>query len=153
MVNFRNTWEHLSNKCNICDKCNIGLKKGENICFEKDYIAEDFNSFFYNIATKLVVDLPLATDIHIPETLFDYFKSKGVYDNSFEFTDVNPDEVKKLLMCMNVFKAKGCNNIPPRFLHDGAEILCIPLSHIINISVRQGIFPDDLKTAKSHSPV
>ena len=55
---------------------------------------------------------------------------------------------KKLLCCLDVSKAPGVDEIPSRFLKDGAEILAKPISDIINLSIKLSTFPDKCKIAK-----
>ena len=55
---------------------------------------------------------------------------------------------KKLLCCLDVSKAPGIDEIPSRFLKDGAEILAKPISDIINLSIKLSNFPDKCKIAK-----
>ena len=45
-------------------------------------------------------------------------------------------------------KATGHASIPLKFLKIVADLIAIPLCHIINLSFRQGVFPELLKTAK-----
>ena len=54
----------------------------------------------------------------------------------------------KLLCCLDVSKAPGIDEIPSRFLKDGAEILAKPISDIINLSIKLSTFPDKCKIAK-----
>ena len=45
-------------------------------------------------------------------------------------------------------KAPGMNEISPRFLKDGAEVLAKPICDIINLSIKLSAFPDTCKIAK-----
>ena len=45
-------------------------------------------------------------------------------------------------------KATGLDGIPARFVRDSASIIACPLRHVINLSLIQGIVPDDLKSAR-----
>ncbi len=47
-------------------------------------------------------------------------------------------EIKKL----NIAKSTGSDSIPARFLKDGALVLAIPLTHIINLSIMTNTFPE-----------
>ena len=49
---------------------------------------------------------------------------------------------------INACKATGLDNIPAKFVTDASEIITSPLTHIINLSLSQGIMPDDLKNAR-----
>jgi hypothetical protein len=45
-------------------------------------------------------------------------------------------------------KAPGVDNISPLLLKQASSIIAQPLTKLINKSMQQSIFPDDLKTAK-----
>ena len=49
-------------------------------------------------------------------------------------------------LCTN--NAVGLDGVSSRFLKDSASIIADPLSHIINLSIIQGVVPDDFKSAK-----
>ena len=48
----------------------------------------------------------------------------------------------------NVKMATGLDGIPARFVRDSASIIASPLSNVINLSLLQGVVPDDLKSAR-----
>ena len=47
----------------------------------------------------------------------------------------------------NISAKKALDGIPARFVRDGASIIACPLTHVINLSLIQGVVPDDLKSA------
>ena len=58
------------------------------------------------------------------------------------------DIVLKLLKNIDISKAAGVDNLPGRFLKDGAVILAKPVTKICNLSIKTNIFPDPCKLAK-----
>ena len=56
--------------------------------------------------------------------------------------------VLKLLKNIDISKAAGVDNLPGRFLKDGAVILAKPLTKICNLFIKSGIFSDPCKLAK-----
>jgi hypothetical protein len=56
--------------------------------------------------------------------------------------------VYKELSHLNVTKSTGLDNIPARFLRDGAIFLKIPITYIINMSIVDRQVPDELKSAR-----
>ena len=58
------------------------------------------------------------------------------------------DIVLKLLKNIDISKAAGVDNLPGRFLKDGAVILAKPVTEICNLSIKSKIFPDPCKLAK-----
>ena len=45
-------------------------------------------------------------------------------------------------------KSTGLDNIPARFLKDGAVFLKMSITFIINMSIAEGIVPDEFKAAE-----
>ena len=58
------------------------------------------------------------------------------------------DIVLKLLKNIDISKAAGVDNLPERFLKDGAVILVKPVTEICNLSIKLKIFLDSRKLAK-----
>ena len=54
----------------------------------------------------------------------------------------------KYLNSLGINKATGLDGIPSHFVRDGASIIACPLTHVINLSLIQGVLPDDLKSAR-----
>ena len=55
--------------------------------------------------------------------------------NSFKFRNAKPEEIYKILINIDPNKAYGIDEIPEKFLKDGAELLTEPLCEIINLSL------------------
>lgn len=77
-----------------------------------------------------------------------FYSSKGVKPNSFSFSITTEKKVYKYLNSLSPKKATGLDGIPSRFVKDSASIIAGPISHIVNLSVIQGVVPDDLKSAR-----
>ena len=58
------------------------------------------------------------------------------------------DIVLKLLKNTDISKAAGIDNLPGRFLKDGAVILAKPVTEICKFSIKSRIFPDPCKLVK-----
>ena len=61
---------------------------------------------------------------------------------------INEDIVLKLLKNIDISKAAGIDNLPGRFLRDGAVSLAKPAPKICNLSIKSRIFTDLCKLAK-----
>lgn len=62
---------------------------------------------------------------------------------------VSLEETAKLLKGIDVnYKYFGHDYIHPFLLENAAEVIAKPLTHIVNLSPSQGIFPYTLKIAK-----
>lgn len=127
---------------------NIGLNIDGEVCFDKLKVAEKFNSFYTSVAEKLVNKLPKISNKFGENFVFNFYSSKGVKRDTFSFSIVSESKVLKYLnnLCPN--KATGLDGIPSRFIKDSAQIIAGPLAHIINLSIIQGVVPDDLKSAR-----
>ena len=56
--------------------------------------------------------------------------------------------VEKLLKNLDTSKATGIDQIPARFLKDGASVISKHLTNIINLSIELDTFPSECKIAK-----
>jgi len=129
-------------------RSSIGLKvdNSNDIVFDNKTVADKFNRFFCSIAAKLVEKLekrPFDED-----KITEFYKGKGVSPNAFILADVPVDKVQKQLSSLNITKSVGCDGISARFLKEAAEVIAIPLTHIINLSLKTGKVPRDFKTAR-----
>ena len=129
--------------------CNIGLmdENTNEINFDKKYVSNKFNSFFCNIAKKLVDKLPSGHNIKY-EKVSEFYKNKGVTDDKLKLKKMSEDEICKLLNKLNVAKATGHDGLSARFLKDGASIISSPLTYVINLSLECSQVPNAFKTAK-----
>ena len=66
----------------------------------------------------------------------------------FELVCITEETIKKLLCCLDVSKAPGMDEISPRFLKDGAEVLAKPICDIVNLSIKLSTFHDKCRIAK-----
>lgn len=123
------------------DDCN-------EVCFEKETVSEKFNTFYTTVASKLVEHLPQCLNNFGRKFVFDFYSRKGVFLNNYSFSIVSENKVFKYLSKLGIKKATGLDGIPSRFVRDGASIISCPLAHVINLSLIQGVVPDDLKAAR-----
>ena len=67
---------------------------------------------------------------------------------SFRFSRVNGVEVFLLLESIDIKKSFNLDKVHSLLLSSAAPIIYSPLIYVINLSLKQGIFPDSLKVAK-----
>ena len=67
---------------------------------------------------------------------------------NFELYNATLETIKKILACPDTSKVSGLDGISSTFLKDGAEVLVLPLCNLVNLSVKQYLFPDQSKIAK-----
>jgi hypothetical protein len=149
----KSLWKALKNlglpsKKTNSSSSSIGLNINGVISFNKLHVAEKFNSFYVNVASNLVKKLPSPVFKFGKNFVQDFYSAKGVLPDSFSFNIVSDSKVLKYLNMLSPKKATGLDGIPSRFVKDSAPIIAGPLSHIINLSLIQGVVPDDLKSAR-----
>lgn len=140
--------------------CNddILLKANESIIHDKNKVSNMLNDYFVN-AAKTSINKPY-TGIEYEcdvRTIVNSFSShpsikniKELMDNStgFNFSSVSLHKVQCLLESINVKKSTGFDNIPPKLIKIGANILCYPIHTLINTCLKDAKFPDLLKYAE-----
>ena len=136
----------LSNKgCNT-SKDTI-LTENENLITDQKQACGIFNNYFVNVANDIgdpnvVVNTNHPSILQIDQIMAD----KEI--PTLHFKPVDDNFVKKQINSISVKKATGVNNISLLLLKQASSIIAQPLTKLINKSMQQSIFPDDLKTAK-----
>lgn len=102
--------------------------------------ANNFNHLFVNMAHNLLSQQPLN---------YTYFYNSLLHnkDRSLFFSPVTPSEILSIIRNMPNKKSTGIDEIPVSILKACAHQIAEPLSHLINLSLEIGIFPDELKIA------
>ena len=149
----RKLWQQLKelgykNKGNEGTK--IILKINDEICHDSRTIADHFNEFFTTVATNLVSKLPKAIyKFSVDSHLFkEFYSSRNTTNSHMTLKPVSEDFIYKELLKLNPTKSTGLDEIPARFIRDGACILKVPICFIVNQSIFSGIVPDDMKVAR-----
>ena len=97
-------------------------------------MAESLNDFFVNIGTFIKAKIPKAK-----ESFSKYLKNSN--DKSIFLSPCTPIEIMLIIKDMTSSKACGPNSISTNLLIDFSEVLASPLSCIINMSLKAGVFP------------
>ena len=74
-----------------------------------------------------------------------YIKTNFKSKTNFSFHLVTEDVILKKLLNLNVKKSTGWDNMPPKLLKQGANVLCKPIAMLVNKCIRLAKFPADLK--------
>ena len=114
---------------------------------DKHQIANAFGVYFTETVSRLHQSFSnLCNNIgNITSQCFFNRLSSGF---AFKFEEVKEQFILNNLHKIDVKKAAGLDNIPPRLLKDSANVIARPLTKIINVSLEQGTVPDDFKLAK-----
>jgi hypothetical protein len=113
---------------------------GESIT-NKETISEEFNLFFTNIGPKLAERLQSEVDPLKNMPMPNCF--------SMFLTPVTMQEILKVTKNLKPKAAPGWDNIPTNVLIAVIDVICNPLVTIINRCFIEGIFPKELKVAKT----
>jgi hypothetical protein len=115
----------------------VKTSDGTEIVSDKE-IANSFNNFFVTIGSTLAKNFTsTTTDINIP-----------VVNNTFNFKEITPYQVSKILSSLKNGKATGMDGLCVRSLKAGNPVLCHPLAYIYNLSLSSATVPTCWKTKR-----
>jgi len=142
--NIKQTWSHLkqiihksNDKSSIPKVMNIDDSKTSDM----NTITESFNNYFVNIGTN--------TDKSIPHSRKHYSDFLNINSlNTMFATPTTPVEILKLSRKIKPKTSKGYDDISNKIMKESIGEILVPLTHIFNESLQQGIFPDKMKVAK-----
>ena len=113
----------------------------ENVITKKNCITEIVNDFFVNVSSNVASKIPKG------KRPFKTYLRKSVV-NSFFINLVQESEIKKLMKNLNQNKSLGPCSIPTKILQSHVDFLTQPLTDLINLSLKQDVFPEALKMAR-----
>lgn len=119
------------------------IHKGQQYDTDNDptVVSNIFNKFFINIGKKLAEKAN-----NVPKNEFVNASNNFSFDNSFSERIVN-SEVINIVKNFKDDTAAGHDRITCKLLKYIIKLVADPLVHIFNLSIQQGIFPDNLKLA------
>ena len=141
--NSKKIWQTINEACNKPSSSSSVDKIEINgiISNDKSKIANAFNSHFVGVGEKVSDFIPKSN-----VNFKDYLPPPT--NNSLFFTPVSPGEMLEVILNMNKGETQDVNDIPFKILKHVALDLIKPLTHIYNLSIEKGVFPDSLKTSK-----
>lgn len=140
---MKGTWKIINNVLNK-NKSNVHnateMKIGEKIENDSNVIAEGFNDFFVNIGPELANKIPST------KKTFNSF----LYNPTIESLFLVPTDEQEILNIIQNLKAKSSAgvDISNNLLKNIAPEIIKPLEHIFNLSLINGIVPQNMKIAK-----
>ena len=105
----------------------ICLRENDFTQFDDKQNAITFKNSYSKFASDLVEKLPIAKNVFRENSVKKYCSAINVPPNSFKFRSTKREEIYKILINIDPNKAYGIDEIPGRFLKDGAELLTDPL--------------------------
>ena len=141
-TNSKKMWDNINaiiNKKRSSSNIEKLQVNGEN--FEQLFsISNAINKYFCGIQAELASKLP---KLHHRSPSYEHRKKE-----TFRVIRVNEVEVFLLLESIDIKKSFGLDKVHPLPLSFAAPIIYSPLTYVINLSLKQGIFPYSLKVAK-----
>ena len=108
--------------------------------FDKPKFANEFNTFFTNIGSKL------------PSKILNALKTFESYinkpDSIMKTKQLSINELEDAFFSLKINKSPVYDDISFNIVKKCFSSLCEPLKYLFNLSIEKGIFPDDLKIAK-----
>ena len=108
--------------------------------------ANKFNNFFTSLYKDL--DRSDGKSTHDCSKLRYFVDSKVPHGTEFHIPHVSASFIQQQLQNLKTNKATGIDDISAKYLKLSASVVSQPLATILNLSITNGIFPDDLKKAK-----
>lgn len=143
-ANIKQTWNLLNsimNKNKQRSSPNIVFRHDDKEISDPTEIANHFCNFFSNIGPNLARNIP-NTNVS-PKSFL-----PGEFLSSIFIETVSEAEVITIAKNFQSGKATGYDNIPISTIKSTIDIIAKPLTHIINMSFKYGIFPDQLKISR-----
>ena len=135
---------------------NIILKGKNELITDSSTLANLFKYYFINITNTLKLKKSPSKFQSLSKLVTHYkdhlsiqkIKETFKIKEKFEFNEVSSEEVKKVIKSLNKKKAAISTYIPVKILIDSSDTYLPILTDIINNSIRNGTFPDELKLAE-----
>ena len=108
---------------------------------DKFKIAEAFNKYFSNIGKKTSESVPISR-----KNYSQYLENPN--PNSMFLEPVEPAQVLSIVRKLKAKTSSGHDQISTRLIKDAIDNILHPITYIINKSLENGIFPQQLKIAK-----
>ena len=118
----------LSLSSNKANKLKISIKKDPTIQIKTLKNPNIFERFYYEVVGDLQDKLPKAPNKFTSQTTKNYYaKASCNVSNDIEMWNVFEEFNKKILLGLDTSEAAGIDQIPAKFLKDGAGVLSLPL--------------------------
>ena len=141
--NMKNSWRIIKEV--ICKNrpkytCSrFYVNSGKEITTDKKVIADKFNSFFVNVGPDLAKNIP-----SLSQSPTSYME-RNIY--SMAIIPATEEEVIRIIKSLKM-SSPGWDSISASIIKLTYRLFIDPLTHVLNLSLTQGVFPKELKLAK-----
>lgn len=138
--NSRAIWNIIKNNSNLMCK---------NVKQESELTPNQLNSFFTNIPHELIKKLPKSkkSALEYAEKYCNSISNK-LDDIHFEFTLVSQVEVRDVIKGLKNKNSKDYYGFNTKIIKSMVNLIIGPLTKLINLCIKDGVFPNILKTAR-----
>ena len=143
--NTRKLWKTINKLCNSQnDKSSVIslLKIGDRRCGNSQLIADEFGNYFSNVGESYANKITQSN-----KNIREYLNMMQNSKKSIFMEPCTEIETKKLLASLPNKGSSGVDNINNILLKKIANEIATPLTHLVNSSIEQGVFPDIMKCA------
>ena len=112
----------------------------EEIC-NPTHIANRFCEYFTNIGPNLAKSIPASDRSHRSFL-------NGGFINSFFLQSASEQEVTEICSSFRSGTAPGYDSISMNVVKESFNLICAPLTYIINLSLNSGVVPQEMKIAR-----
>ena len=109
--------------------------------FNPTHIANRFCEYFTNIGPDLAKSIPASDKSH--RSFLD-----GSFSNSFFLHLASEQEVAEICSSFRSGTAPGYDCISMNVVRESFNLICAPLTYIINLSLNSGVVPKEMKIAR-----
>ena len=141
--NLRKSWQIIKNIINRRNdtKTNKKFLVDNRLITDRMAIADGFNDFYINVGANLAKSIPTNTNDPMAY-MTDLYNNNSIY-----LCPTNDDEIRKVVaLCKN--SSAGWDGINAKMVKCSLNTILKPLVHLINLSLTQGKFPNELKLAR-----
>ena len=140
--NLKKTWQIIKSVINKNKRSSISktFKIDCETSDNEEVISNQFNDFFINIGPNLASKIPPSN-----KNFNEFLPTSNI--NSIYLEPMTTPELIKIMKSLNN-GAPGYDEVNTECVKYSMESLAELLTHLINLSFRDGIFPDELKIAK-----
>ena len=141
----KTAWSYLNmavnKRSNKNGKINNICVNGINISDSKQ-MADQFNNFFASVPDDIVKTIPSTS-----ANFLDYLN----YDvnENFNFRNITYDSVLEIINKLESKTTLDINGYNTIVIKKVADKIVMPLTHVINMSLKEGFFPDNLKISRT----
>ena len=146
--NMKETWKIINEAANRVTKQKKCFpieewqnSKGE-VQSEKE-VANILNNYFSTVGAELASKIPKPSKK--PEYKTNRYTNPA---RSIFLFKIEENEILKITQTMRGGTAPGPDELPPQAIKDIIELIATPLTHLFNLSITRGIFPQAFKVAK-----